>query len=118
METLSWPTGTIPEGLSVTEESTVLVSCPSEHAIKEFTHDGKQVRMISLQIGHSLRLYHGWKMNNGAFLVCYGPEDDIDPIEPNRAFVFTPAEQTKMLMYPSENTDKTLWLLRVAEAKC
>ena len=119
METLIWKTGTIPEGLSVTDESTVLVSCPSENAIKEFTHDGKQVRMISHPTEPSLRMYHVWKMSNGAFLVCYGPEpeDDIDPIEPNRAFVFTSAEQTNISMYPSGNMDKTLWFLRVAETK-
>ena len=73
-----WSVGDVPESLSVNSAYNVLVTCDVAGKIKEFTTDGKLIRVISLQ-SDFIRPLHVVEMTTDRYIVCLGNE--IDPLQ-------------------------------------
>jgi len=60
-----------PSGLSVNSRCNLLVTCFNESKLKEFTTDGKLIRVISLQ-SDVVHPSHSVELTTDRFIVCHG----------------------------------------------
>ena len=74
-----WPVNDTPIRLSVTHRHTVLVSCGQVRRIKEFSTNGRLLRVVTLECG--MLPWHTIQLSTGQFLVCVGhPEDQFHSV--------------------------------------
>jgi len=73
-----WPVNDVPAGLSVTCNSSVLVTCPGVRKVKEFTTNGELVREVELAQDICGPL-HAVQLSSGELIVCHGllPTDPL-----------------------------------------
>ena len=62
-------------GLSVTDESNVILSVYMKNKLNEYSPDGQLIREINLSLDAGIRYpCHAIKLTNGHFAVCYGSD--------------------------------------------
>jgi hypothetical protein len=67
----TWPVGDKPGGLSVSSLANVLVACFETPMIKEFSPEGRTVRVIELSADF-VNLTHAVELTADQFVVCHG----------------------------------------------
>jgi hypothetical protein len=80
-QSLKWPVGETPRGLSVTSKYNVLVTCVTLAKLKEFTPTGVLQREIRLtpDPGEGPVITYPWhaiELSDSRFVVCHGEPDD------------------------------------------
>jgi hypothetical protein len=70
-----WPVNDKPESLSVNAADNVLVTCQSVMKIKEFTTDGKLIRIMKLQNDFT-NPWHAIQLTNDRLLISHGSGTD------------------------------------------
>jgi len=71
-----WPVNDKPDGLSVNAAHNLLVACPGDRKIKEFSSHGNLLRELT-RPGDVTKPWHTIQLTNGQFIVCHGVVDDI-----------------------------------------
>ena len=71
----NWNAQCRPEGLSVTSDCHVLVSCPGDNYLVEFDADGKQLAQISLKKS-MFYPQHAIRQSSGQLIVCNDGDQD------------------------------------------
>ena len=60
-------------GLSVTDESNVILTVHNKNKLNEYSPDGQLIREINLSLDAGIRYpWHAIKLTNGHFVVCHG----------------------------------------------
>jgi hypothetical protein len=67
----TWPVGDKPGGLSVSSSTNVLVACFETPMIKEFSPEGRRLRVIHLST-EFVNLSHAVELTVDQFVVCHG----------------------------------------------
>jgi len=72
---IQWPINDEPHGLSVNSVCNVLVTCHKVGDVKDFTTDGKLIRVISLE-SSIVHPRHTVELTTGQLVVCHGDVND------------------------------------------